>query len=296
MRLLAGLLTGAFVCLALATLTGWRVHPLRRPARRRSRQRHEWLVQADSQLTWPQFVVGSALTGMLAFGLVSVVTDAPAVAVVPAIAVGLTPRAWFARRRAARLREVTEAWPDGIRSLVASISAGLSLNQSLIALSRSGPQPLRRAFAGYPSLTRTVGVVPALEVVKEQLADPTSDRVIEVLVLAHERGGHTLTAILRDLADATTKDVRVREEIATHALEQKLNARAVFVLPWLVLLVLTLQPGHFRVFYRSPAGLAVVAVGGAASLLGLWLVTRLGRDPDEQRVFGPPDPLPGGGP
>jgi hypothetical protein len=59
----------------------------------------------------------------------------------------------------------------------------------------------------------------------------------------------------------------------------------VFVLPWIVLAMLTAQPGHFRDFYQSPGGLAVIGLAAAASLAGMWLVGRLSRDLAEPRVF-----------
>ncbi|MDP9021364.1 MAG: type II secretion system F family protein [Actinomycetota bacterium] len=288
MTLLGAAITGLFMSLAVGALTGSLPHldlgRGRTPTQVSRRQL--WLIQAGADLTPRQFVVGSLSAGLVTFGAVITLTGAPAVAIVPAVATGMLPHTYFARRRTTRLREVQEAWPDGIREVLASISAGLSLNQAVTALATGGPEPLRQAFARYPVLSRVLGVVPALELVKEELADPTSDRVIEVLILAHERGGHILTDILRDLAEATTKDVRASEEITTQSLEQRINARAVFVLPWLVLLLLTAQAGHFRDFYRSPAGVVVVVIGGLLSLLGLWIVGRLGRDRGEDRVFG----------
>ncbi len=292
MRLLAGLLTGAFVYLLLGAATGnlpTFVKRLGRPSSQIS-QRQLWLIQAGADLTPRQFLVGSVAAGLLTFSLLVAVIRLPVVAIVPAIIVTLLPRAYFARRRAARLREVAEAWPEGIRDLLTGISAGLALNQAITALATNGPEPLQLAFARYPLLARMLGVVPALEVIKEELADPTSDRVIEVLILAHERGGHILSDILRDLADATAKDVRAYEQIATDALEQKINARAVFALPWLVLVVLAFQE-DFRQFYESEAGLMVVLVGAALSLLGMWIVGRLSRHPVEERVFGAAAPL-----
>ncbi len=288
MRLLAALLTGTTVYLAVGALTG-NLPRLRPRALRRQPEvsaRQQWLIQAGAELTPRQFAVGSTLAGVATFVLLTLLTGTPAVAVVPAGVIALLPRAYFARRRAARLREVQEAWPDGLRDLVAAISAGLSLNRALEGLAHGGPDPLQRAFARYPSLARVLGVVPALELIKEELADPTSDRVIEVLILAHERGGHILGDILRQLADATTRDIRTLEEIQTDSLEQRINARAVFAIPWIVLAVLTLQPGHFRDFYRSPGGLLVVAIGAALSLLGTWIVSRLAHDRGEPRVFG----------
>lgn len=288
MSLLAALMTGAAVYLAIGASTG-NLPRMQPRAWRRSTEvssRQQWLTQAGAQLTPRQFIGGSVLAGAATFAVLTLLTGTPAVALVPAGVVGLLPRAYFARRRARRLREVQEAWPDGLRDLVAGISAGLSLNRALEGLARSGPNPLRRAFARYPSQARMLGVVPALELIKEELADPTSDRVIEVLILAHERGGHILGEILRQLADATTRDIRTLEEIATDGLEQRINARAVFALPWVVLAVLTLQPGHFRDFYRSAGGAVVVLVGAALSILGTWIVSRLARDRGEPRVFG----------
>jgi tight adherence protein B len=192
----------------------------------------------------------------------------------------------FARRRRAHLRQVQSAWPDGLRDLIASIAAGRSMPQALNSLSVSGPPPLRDAFARFPDLARMLGTVPALEVIKEDLSDPTSDRVIEVLILAYLRGGQVVREILEDLVVATTRDLKVLDEIETEGLEMKINARAVLVLPWLVLVALTVRGGPFRDFYRSTGGLVVVVLAGAMSVVGGLLIGRLSRDQVEQRVFG----------
>lgn len=288
MRLLAAAATGLCIALAAAVATGRppRLPTLRSRPRQEVTDRQLWLVQAGVQLTPRQFVAASAALGVVVFALVTAATDTPVVALVPAASAALGPRVYYGRVRARRMQEVQQAWPDGLREIIAGVAAGMSLSQAVVLLSRDGPEPLRRAFARFPLLVRMLGVGPALEVVKEELADPTSDRVIEVLLLAHERGGRLVTEILRDLADATTDDVRTLEEITTSGLEQKINARAVFVLPWVVLLALTARPGHFRDFYQSPAGVVVVAVAGVASLVGMWLVGRLGREPDEERMLG----------
>ncbi len=104
--------------------------------------------------------------------------------------------------------------------------------------------------------------------------------------MAHERGGPIVLSILRDLTEAITKDTWAAEELATLSLEQKINARVVFIIPWVVLAFITTRPGPFRDFYASSAGVLVVAVGGAASVFGMWLASKLGKEPDEPRVFG----------
>jgi tight adherence protein B len=245
-----------------------------------------WLAQAGLAVTPLQFYAASALAGIAALVACTFVTGTVLVAVVPAVAAASLPRAFYGRRRAARLRAVQAAWPDALRDLLASIAAGRSLNGALVELSSSGPEPLRLAFARFGAHARMLGTVPALEVIREELADPTSDRVIEVLILASQRGGPIVKDILEDLVVATTKDLKVLEEIDTEGLEMRINARAVLVLPWFVLVALTIRGGAFRDFYASGAGLLVVVAGGVLSAVGSVWIRHLGRLEQERRVLG----------
>jgi tight adherence protein B len=224
-------------------------------------------------------------TASLTYLVVFALTGLSVVSAVPAVVVATLPRAYLAKMRAQRLAKVQEAWPDGIRDILASVRSGASLPNAIEDLSMFGPEPLRDAFQGFAVYARSLGVVRTLEMVKHDLADPTSDRVIEVLILAYERGGRVVPEILQDLAEATTRDLWTMEQVRTETLEQKINARVVFAMPWIVLVVITSRSGAFRDFYSSTTGLTVVVIGGVMSLLGIWIASRLGSQPAEPRVF-----------
>jgi tight adherence protein B len=219
------------------------------------------------------------------FIVVYAITGLVTVSAVPAAVVATLPKAYFVKKRSARVAAIQESWPDGLRDILASVRSGSSVPSSIEHVAAFGPAPLRDAFAGFGVYARSLGVVAALEMVRGDLADPTTDRIIEVLILAYERGGTVVPQILSDLADATTRDLWTMEQVRTEALEQKINSRVVFVLPWLVLIAMTAQSSAFRDFYSSPAGVAVVAVGGVLSLAGVLIASRLGRQPTEPRVF-----------
>lgn len=233
-----------------------------------------------------QFWGAVTLAGGFTFLLVFAVTGLAFVSVVPAVVVATLPKAYFTRKRMVRQAAVQEAWPDGLRDILSSIRSGASLPRAVENMATFGPAPLREAFQGFSVYARSLGVIPALEMVKDDLADPTSDRIIEVLILAHERGGGAVPGILSDLAEAVTRDIWTMEQLRTESLEQKINSRVVFVLPWVVLVAITARPGPFREFYGTPAGIGVVVVGGLLSLAGILLASRLGATPDEPRVFG----------
>jgi tight adherence protein B len=290
MSVLAACAVGVFCAFLAGALMGTMpvlTFPRRASARRRGNHRL-WLQQAGAGLTPLRFWCGSVAAGSFALLALAAVTGSVLVAVVPAIAVALLPRAYYSRRRRLRMREVQAAWPDGLRDIGASIAAGRSLTQAVNALAASGPHALRQAFARFPELARMLGTGPALEVVKEELADPTSDRVIEILLLAHERGGPIVREILDDLVDTTTRDLKLRDALETESLEMRINARAVVVLPWLVLVALTARPGPFRDFYRSSGGFVTLLVAAVLTGAGMFVLGRLGRDEEEERVFGAP--------
>ena len=253
--------------------------------RRGSRRRGVATVHG-LDVTTVQFWGAVTAAGMITFLVVYAFTGLIAVSVVPAVVVATLPKAYFARKRGHRLMGVQESWPDGLRDLVASVRSGASLPTALDNLALFGPEPLRDAFAGFDVYSRSLGVAPALEMVKEDLGDPTSDRIIEVLILAYERGGSVVPEILEDLAEATTRDLWTMEQVRTDALEQKINSRVVFVLPWVVLVAMTARSGAFREFYSSALGLVVVGIGGVMSLVGVLIASRLGTQPSEPRVFG----------
>jgi tight adherence protein B len=255
-------------------------------APRRERRRRATTTLPGLDVTPVQFWGTIVAAGTVTFFVIFAFTGLVAVSLVPALVLATLPKAYFARKRGLRLTRVQEAWPDGLRDLLSSVRSGASLPTALESLALFGPDPLRETFERFDVYSRSLGVVPALEMVKDDLADPTSDRIIEVLILAYERGGTVVPEILEDLAEATTRDLWTMEQVRTDALEQKINSRVVFVLPWAVLVAMTARSGAFRDFYSSAAGLAVVGIGGAMSLVGVLIASRLGAQPGEPRVFG----------
>lgn len=280
MNLIAALATAAAVGLVVRlVLAGGR-------ARRRKRARPvSWLSSTGLGITPLQFWLTSLGAAAVTYVAVFALTSLPVVSLMPAAVVATMPKAYFSRKRAQRLGDVQRAWPDGLRDLLASVRSGASLPTAIEGLATFGPPPLRTAFQGFAVYSRSLGIVPALEMIKSDLADPTSDRVIEVLILAYERGGAVVPDILSDLAEATTRDLWTMEEVRTEALEQKINARIVFVLPWLVLVAMTARSGAFREFYASPAGVFVAVIGGVMSLVGVVIASKLGGQPPEPRVL-----------
>jgi len=200
------------------------------------------------------------------------------------VASGSFPFVYLGHLQRTRRKEITRAWPDGVMDLRASLISGRSVHQSLVALSEGGPEPLRRAFSRYPVIARVGDTLTALAVIKDELGEATSDRVIEVLMLAHERGGGVVIEALDALGEMVTHDVRTAAEIDVDSLELRIQGWAIVFLPWALLIFLVLGNEDFREYYKTN-GLLVLVVGGVLDLVGVGMIRLLSRRPIEPRVL-----------
>jgi len=288
-RLVGALCAGTCAFLVVATLAGHGDLRLRLPGRARRRRgpgRAVWLRQAGVAVTPLQFWAVSGCIGTVVEMAVWGVAGSAFVGAVPALAAAAWPRTYFARRRNERLGELVRAWPDGIRHVVATTMARGTVHQGLVELARSGPERLAEAFARYPAMARMAGPVAALEVIREELADPTSDQVIERLIVAQEKGQVLAMRVLRDLATSVTADLKATEEMATAALEPRITARVTFISPWIGLVILCAGNSAFADFYASGPGAAVIGFGAVLSVVGMAAVRALAAEPVEARVLG----------
>lgn len=187
-----------------------------------------------------------------------------------------------ARRRRAVMRDL---WPDIVDNVGSAVRAGLALPEALSQLAVRGPQELRPAFASFAEDYRATGrFQECLDRLKDRLSDPVADRLIESLRIAREVGGSDLGRLLRTLSAFLREDARTRAELETRQGWTINAARLAVAAPWIVLAMLSSRPDSLQAYSR-PAGVLVLAVGGALSFVAYRLMVRVGRLPEEGRVL-----------
>jgi tight adherence protein B len=188
----------------------------------------------------------------------------------------------LAARRTADLREV---WPEVVDNLASAVRAGLSLPEGLSALATRGPEVLRPPFARFAAEYRSTGRFNAcLDRLKDDLADPVGDRIVETLRVAREVGGTDLGRVLRTLATFLREDARARAELETRQGWVVSAARLAVAAPWAVLLLLATQSTTLAA-YDSPLGTAILLGGGVICVVAYRVMLRIGRLPQDVRVL-----------
>ena len=224
----------------------------------------------------------SALTAGVSVHLVSRTLP---VSVAFALLAGYLPLGILRGRALRRRQELAEAWPEAVDNLASAVRAGMSLPEALAQLAVRGPEPLRASFASFAADYQVTGRFgDSLDRLKEDLADPVGDRVVEGLRIAREVGGGDLGRLLRSLSGYLREDARTRSELESRQAWAVNGARLAVAAPWLVLLMLSFQR-EVIARYASTAGVVVLAVGGACCLLAYRAMVRIGRLPEEGRIL-----------
>lgn len=238
-----------------------------------------------SHLASGSLVALCAVCAVIAFVVLQAVSGAPPIAAAFAVMGGYLPIALVRRRAAKRQAEFAEVWPDAVDNLASAVRAGMSLPDALTALGRTGPEALRPDFEQFGLDYQVTGrFQDSLDRLKERLADPVGDRVVEGLRIAREVGGGELGRLLRNLSGYLRDEARTRSEMESRQAWTINGARLAVAAPWVVLLLMTSQSGSMDA-YSSPLGVVVLATGGAMCALAYWLMMRIGRLPRERRIL-----------
>ncbi|MDP3889919.1 type II secretion system F family protein [Nocardioides sp.] len=198
---------------------------------------------------------------------------------------GYLPVAVVRSRAHKRQREFAEVWPEAVDNLSSAVRAGLSLPDALANLGVRGPEALREAFDQFALDYQVTGrFSDSLDRLKDRLADPVGDRVVEGLRIAREVGGGELGRLLRNLSGYLRDDARTRSEMESRQSWTISGARLAVAAPWLVLLMLCFQP-QVITRYASTGGVIVLGIGAGLCVIAYRLMMRIGRLPVERRIL-----------
>lgn len=246
----------------------------------------EFLVRAGLRSVTPrEFVLFSAGAGV-AGGLVAQLFLGWGVVSLLAAGLGLVAPFLYYAHRQARRREATQAaLVDAIAQLRDSIRTGLSVQEAIVGLARSGPASLRPEFAALVRDMSFRGFQPAIAAMRERLADPVFDVCASALVLNDRLGGRNVSQVLDRLAHATRGQLQVQHELRAYQARNVASARVVAVMPLIVLVaVRRVNPSYLAIF-NDWWGQALLAGCLASIALGYTAMLWLTRLPGEQRVL-----------
>ena len=225
--------------------------------------------------------VGSIAAGAVVSWLVPLAVLGPLTTVALVLAGSGVLKARVERRE----RILRAVWPGVVEHLRQAVRSGASVGEAVWSAGDMVPPELRPAFLRFRThLEAGQSVAGALTRLKDDVANPVADRIIEALRMAHEVGGPELPRILADLHASVRADWQVREDaLAKQAWirsASKLGAAA----PWIVLVMISGRP-ETQASYQTPLGMGLLVLGAGVSAIAYRIMGRLGTLPQEKRWF-----------
>lgn len=270
----------------LLTISPWLWRRDARPALPGNSALRDLLAAAGMSRLSPTGVIIASIAAAAVAGLIALAASGiPTVAAIAAVILGLAPWSLIRMRARVRQRQNRAFWPDVVDHLVSAVRAGLTLPDAISALGTTGPEPLRQAFLGFERHYQLrANFSQGLDELKDALADPTADRIIETLRMSREVGGSQLPAVLRALSDFLREELAVRSEIEARQSWQLNAARLGVAAPWVVLLLLGSRP-EAQAAYNTPAGSLLIVAGVGVCIVAYRLMLMIGRLPEQDRWF-----------
>jgi tight adherence protein B len=233
-------------------------------------QRHHLIAVALFATSW---LIFSSITksSLLAFPI--------------AAGLSLLPIFLQSQAEAKRHHQLIEVWPEIIDHIISGLRSGLSIAETVLALSERGPVLTRELFTKCSRRLKSSGnFSDAFDLIRLEFKDPIADQVCETLEISRRNGGRDTTVILRTLGDFVRNDIALRSEIRAKHGWIKNSAIIATLAPWILLLILSSQPTTIAAF-STATGVFVLIMGALMSIAGFLWMSRIGRIQEIPRVF-----------
>ncbi|MDQ6640984.1 MAG: type II secretion system F family protein, partial [Actinomycetota bacterium] len=186
------------------------------------------------------------------------------------LAGSIFPWVYLGLKRSRRIKAFQSALPDTLQLMSGSLSAGLSLGQSLDTIVREGNEPITSEFKRVTVEGRLgVGLEDALEGVATRMDSRDFGWVVMAIRIQREVGGN-LSELLLTVAETLREREYVRRHVRALSAEGRLSCYVLGGLPPMFLLYLSVSKWTYvSPLFTTPIGF--VLLGGMALLLSVGI-------------------------
>ncbi|WP_412538651.1 type II secretion system F family protein [Longispora sp. K20-0274] len=229
------------------------------------------------------------LAAVAGFGvLVGVATGWPVAAILAAVAAWTLPSVLgpdrAGKRQMARM-EAIAAWSE---DLTGTLRAGTGIEQAILTTALIGPPEIRLELDRLAFNLRTgVRLPQALRGFADDLADPTADLIVNVLLQAAQHQARDIAAGLEGVGQTARNQVSARLRIATKRASTQTSTRIVIAVVLGTVLLMGIFVGDFLSPYGTVVGQMVLAFVGVCFGGCLTWMVKAGRIGDLPRILTP---------
>ena len=174
-------------------------------------------------------------------------------------------------------------WPEIIESIISGLIAGVSIQETWINVSQQYPK--FKAFREFLMMMQVENnLEKSLLKMKAGIADGICDQVIEIMLFSLRFGGNDTIKLLRNLAEAISRELELNSEIQARFGWVKNSAALATISPWVIFAILNFQ-GNSRAAFANSIGHLILIVAAVLSLISYVIIEQIAKLPKPKRVF-----------
>ena len=233
------------------------------------RKLHLLIQQAESSWSVAGVLVSSGLLAAGGFALGYYELSSTLVALVPALALAVSPFLLLRFRRTRRLKEFNRYLPEAIDLMSRALRAGHSLTAAVEIVGEESPEPVRTEFREvYRQQNFGLPAREALVQLARRVPLPELNFVVTAMLLQKETGGN-LVEILDRTTAVIRERLRIQGEIRIYTAQGRLTGWILSLLPVAMFFLLSLaNRGYTRVLVEDPTGRKLIYTGLALMVVG----------------------------
>jgi tight adherence protein B len=188
----------------------------------------------------------------------------------------LGPWLYLGYKRSRRKKRFEASLPDTLQLMSGSLSAGLSLAQSVDTIVREGNEPIAGEFRKVLVETRLgLSLETALQGVADRFQSEDFAWVVMAINIQRQVGGN-LAELLNIVANTMREREYIRRQVAALAAEGKLSAMVLGGLPPAFMLYLLMaNRTYVMVLFQRPLGIAMLVLGAVILSVGVFWMSRI---------------------
>jgi tight adherence protein B len=235
------------------------------------------LTQAGVSWTKQQFIIGSAVLGVVVAAVVFFLDIGP----LPALGLGFAAGAGLPRWTLTFLKNRRQAkfldmFPDAIDVVVRGIKSGLPLGDSLRVISTDSPEPVRSEF-------RTMLETQAVGVPLGEACGKLFDRMpvpevnfFAIVIAIQQKSGGNLSEALGNLSKVLRDRKKMKGKIRAMSMEAKASAGIIGSLPLVVMcLVYLTSPDYITLLWTQRLGQMMLAACAIWMSMGIFVMKKM---------------------
>jgi tight adherence protein B len=234
------------------------------------------LIKADIPLRGEEFLIIWMLAALVPGTLIYILSRKITISFLLYILGIILPPLLVSTAQQKRLKKFDQQISDSLGIMANALRAGFSFMQTLELVSREMPNPIAKEFARtFRETNLGAPMEEALVNLTKRVASDDLDLVVTAVLIQRQVGGN-LAEILDNISFTIRERVRIQGEIKTLTAQGKISGIIIGLIPpFLILILLLINPAYLKPLFQSAIGLAMLAAGVTSELIGLVIIKKI---------------------